>query len=331
MALTSALLAHAAAFVVAYAVGSEHVNEGVAAAPIEQWLTSSPPDVVEVSFFAAPPVTEATHVSSQTLSRKSPSTRRSTAAHSLAMSTIVNSPVRVDTGVTRRAALPRADLSPTTNVPGTNDSASQSDSLSSASARSVAQRLFFPTPKPPANSLADDGHGGKVATERRFNAAIAPDGLATLTNSVAYDWTEKMMLRHGDDARSREKILFLDRTRDERVAMAQKYRDDQLGRSSELANDSVQTLWQRRDLSMAEKREDLFELWDDCAEAADGNDDSTPMNPRAAAGERVRTQLIAFIRQHLAAGSDDAYSLTEIEALNKRRHSHHIFAPYPAK
>ena len=256
-------------------------------------------------------------------------TMRTSPPRATVLSTTASSPIAAETRAIASLGVPQTAEPGAAILPELVGSSGDHGTARIATIPPLSERLAYP--KPPAAELVDDGHGGKLATERRFNAAIARDGTATITNTVAYDWTEKMMLRHGDDARSREKVQFLDRTRDERVGMAQKYRDDQLAHSSDLANESVQALWMRRDLTIAQKREDLFELWDDCAESTDHNDDGMPMNPRAAAGEQVRAQILAFIREHLATGSLSAYSSVEIANLNKHRHSHHVFAPYLPK
>jgi len=71
---------------------------------------------------------------------------------------------------------------------------------------------------------------------------------------------------------------------------------------------------------IAERKRELFGLWDECTEA--GTDDDLE------AGMRARARVIAFIREHLPPGSHDAFTSTELAALNRDKQSHEQFAPY---
>jgi hypothetical protein len=69
-----------------------------------------------------------------------------------------------------------------------------------------------------------------------------------------------------------------------------------------------------------QKREVLFDLWDDCAE------DGAPEVMRY--GELARLTILEFIQRHLPRGSRDAYTEVEVDQLNARRVSSRPFAPY---
>lgn len=116
----------------------------------------------------------------------------------------------------------------------------------------------------------------------------------------------------GDPYASR-KLKLLDDTREERVAMGMAYRAEQAARSAELMQRNVETLWVREPHAVA-RRAALFELWDECTEDE--------------AGLRARAIVIGWIRAKLPAGSADAYTRDELDALQTRRTSSAPFQPY---
>lgn len=119
------------------------------------------------------------------------------------------------------------------------------------------------------------------------------------------------------DPYSSRKLKLLDDTRDERVARGTKFRTQQLARSAELGARNLARIVDS--MSLVEKKEALFELWDECEEG-DG--------PTGQAGQRVRALVLGFIRTHLPAGSSDAYTEKEIAAFDARRTSKQPFTPY---
>jgi hypothetical protein len=66
--------------------------------------------------------------------------------------------------------------------------------------------------------------------------------------------------------------------------------------------------------ALAERRQLLFELWDEC--------DNTN------SGREARASILAFIRRRLPLGGADAYSPDELERLNGRRTTAEPFDPY---
>jgi hypothetical protein len=127
-------------------------------------------------------------------------------------------------------------------------------------------------------------------------------------------WLQRKLL--GDPYASR-KLKLLDETRDERVARGTKFRSQQLARSAEIATKNLARIVDS--MSAAEKKEALFELWDECEEG-DG--------PTGQAGQRVRALVLGYIRTHLPAGSASAYTADEIAAFDARRSSKQPFTPY---
>jgi hypothetical protein len=116
----------------------------------------------------------------------------------------------------------------------------------------------------------------------------------------------------GDPYASR-KLKLLDDTRDERVAMGLAHRAEQRARSAEIMRGNLERLWARVADPMA-RRAALFELWDECGEDEAGN--------------RARAVVIGWIRARLPAGSANAYTDAELQALDTHRTSRAAFAPY---
>jgi hypothetical protein len=132
--------------------------------------------------------------------------------------------------------------------------------------------------------------------------------------------TDYVMRKLGEDPYQSDKLLWMDQTRDERVQIGRVHRERQLKRADEIMRRHLDRVWARTDLRLAEKKEALFELWDDGAEDGDA------MLIEAAG--RARTLVIGFVRSRLPAGSPGAYTRAELEALNRRRTSRARFAPY---
>jgi hypothetical protein len=103
------------------------------------------------------------------------------------------------------------------------------------------------------------------------------------------------------------------------VQMGTAHREQQLRRTSQLMQRNLDQLWQRVADPTA-RRAALFELWDETIEAGD--------ELAVEAGRAARTLVIGFIRARLPAGGPDAYTADELAALNRRRQSKAIFAPY---
>ena len=121
----------------------------------------------------------------------------------------------------------------------------------------------------------------------------------------------------GDPYEARKRAL-LDSTRDERAERGGSFRAQQYAKSSEIMQRNLDQLW-RSNAPIAERREALFELWDECVEG-DG--------PQAEAGARARAQVIGWIRAKLPRSSADAFTTAEIAAFEAKRSSQQHFCPY---
>jgi hypothetical protein len=132
--------------------------------------------------------------------------------------------------------------------------------------------------------------------------------------------TDYVMRKLGQDPYQSDKLLWMDQTRDERAQIGRVHREKQLKRADEIMRRHLDRLWARTDMGMEEKREALFELWDDGAE------DGDTMVVEAA--DRARALVIGFVRAKLPAGSAGAFTAAELDRLNRRRTSRARFAPY---
>ncbi len=142
---------------------------------------------------------------------------------------------------------------------------------------------------------------------------LAPQG------QVEFDATDEIMRANGMDPYLRQKLAFMDRTRDERFQIAAAWRSESLREALHRMPGELDRLW-RAGGDPAARRRLLFQLWDECAETG---------SPQVVATARaVRGTVLAFIRRRLPRGSRHGYGDQELAALNRSRTSRERFAPY---
>ena len=127
------------------------------------------------------------------------------------------------------------------------------------------------------------------------------------------------MRSKGIDPYASRKLKLLDATRDERVQIGNRHRAQQLAMTPQIVQRNLARLWAATPDTAARKQA-LFELWDECVETGD------PAVVAAAAA--ARRLVIAFIRARLPAGSPDAFTPAELDALALARRSQAAFQPY---
>jgi hypothetical protein len=137
--------------------------------------------------------------------------------------------------------------------------------------------------------------------------------------SGGFDLTDGLMRRHGIDPYASRKLAFLDSTRDERVAIGQRHRAEQREQAARIMKQNLERLAATVLDPIARKRA-LFDLWDECIETGGEAD--------VAAGAASRKLVVGFIRAHHPAGTPAAYTREELAALNARKQSRAVFAPY---
>lgn len=180
--------------------------------------------------------------------------------------------------------------------------------------------------------LAPDGRGGYRGQRPGFRFAIDPDGTVHFQDRPSiglsafllmglvgfFDVTDLVMRLHGDDPYAYDKALVLSLTRPMREKLTDQDRQRRIDRALRALPRSLAALWARTDLPPSQRRELLFQLWDEMLE-----DDGIEA---AAIGRR---EILDFIRRQLPAGTPEAYAADELERLNRGRRSRAEFAPYP--
>lgn len=164
------------------------------------------------------------------------------------------------------------------------------------------------------NEELEPAGGGTYKTEKEtFRAKVNADGSVKLTDKPEnMDSQDKMMLEHGIDPYARAKLAYLDRTRDQRVAIGKRFREQELKKSVIYMQQNIARLWAMTK-DVEKRKHGLFELWDECAEQ--GNPEEI------AGGEAARAFVMAYIRAKVK------YTQAELDALNTKRQSTQVFAP----
>ncbi len=164
-----------------------------------------------------------------------------------------------------------------------------------------------------AEELKPDG-GGTYRTEKpTFRAKVHADGSVALEDKPQnMDLQDRMMLRRGIDPYGRNKLSYLDRTRDQRVAVGTRHRAQELGSSVIYMQQHIVRLWATTTDEATRKRA-LFELWDECLEVG--------TVAQVEGGEAARAFVMAHIRANVT------YTTDELRALNAQRQSQQAFAP----
>jgi hypothetical protein len=158
---------------------------------------------------------------------------------------------------------------------------------------------------------------GYEADHATFKGEVEPDGTAHIAEKQRYDPTEILMKKLGADPYAANKLRMLDRTRDERYEIGEQYKTHQLAQSAVLAHENLDHLWART-TTTAERKQALFELWDECAE--------TGTDELVAGGTAARHVIAGFIKDRLTG--DAAYTPAELAAFNAKKKSSAPFDPY---
>ena len=156
--------------------------------------------------------------------------------------------------------------------------------------------------------------GGTYKTEKEtFRAKVNADGSLKLEDKPEnMDSQDKLMLRHGIDPYAKVKLDYMDRTREQRVAIGKRHREQELKKSVVYMRQHIAKLYATTS-DVAKIKESLFELWDECSE------NGTP--EEIAGGEAARAFVMAVIRTKVK------YTAEELRALNAKRHSKQAFEP----
>jgi hypothetical protein len=170
--------------------------------------------------------------------------------------------------------------------------------------------------------------GGSHWLNRSATAYVARDGTVKFENAPDFDihfvglgfvgkfnpddWLAR---RKGIDPYASAKLAFLDRTRDERVRLAEVNRADDLARAQPALRRNLDAA--RAIADPAARKQALFELWDDVAETGD--------DALVRAGAGARAYLVGAIRAMRPAFT---FTPEELARLNANRRSRAVFDPY---
>ena len=164
-----------------------------------------------------------------------------------------------------------------------------------------------------AEELKPAGGGTFKSEKRTFRAKVGADGSVKLEDKPEeLDAQDRLMLRHGIDPYAKVKLDYLDRTREQRVAVGKRWRKEQLKKSVVYVQQHVARLLAST-VDPAVLKEGLFELWDECIESGSADE--------VEGGAAARAFIMGVIRTKVT------YTADELRALNARRQSKQAFAP----
>lgn len=134
-----------------------------------------------------------------------------------------------------------------------------------------------------------------------------------------FDINDWLLRRHGTDPYASAKLHQLDATREGRAEVGARYAHAALSHAGELVQQQMDTLWATV-ADPTERRHELFALWDECSET--GPEDVVEGTQHA------RARILKFIRARLPPTQPGAYTAAELSALNQKKQSRDVFAPY---
>jgi hypothetical protein len=170
------------------------------------------------------------------------------------------------------------------------------------------------------NKTPDDPERVAVNNNRPADTDTRPDhGKTVPVVRGGFDVTDALLRRKGQDPYFSKKLKYLDSTRDERVQIGSKYKAAQLKQATQLMQKNLEAVFASTQ-DPAARKQGMFELWDDCAETGEA--------AVIEAGRAARQLVVGTIRSRFPAGGPQAFTTAELAALNQRRHSKAVFAPY---
>jgi hypothetical protein len=162
--------------------------------------------------------------------------------------------------------------------------------------------------------LEPQSDGSYVYNGAGMRATVLPDGrvefhdkirdLNSIVEALASDGQRNTAAKRRfmeSTAPLREHLALIAEAKNQRIAL-QRLRG------------ALERVWHDGALSLAQKRQALFSLWDECASDASGS--------------AAQASIEAFIRQQLPLGTPLAFSASELAQLNRRRVSRRSFDPY---
>jgi hypothetical protein len=189
-------------------------------------------------------------------------------------------------------------------------------------------------------ALRPDGRGGYLGRRPGYRFDIERDGtlhfqdpppiqglaVVGLGLAAVFDLTDLVMRARGMDPYSYDKGRVAELTRKMREKMSAVERPRRLAAALVRLPGELEALWQRSDLSEPERRQTLFQIWDDLLEGGGSSGRGEEAEVRAA--EQARAELLRFVQRRLAPGTPAAFTPDELTRWNAYRRSRRPFAPY---
>lgn len=168
-----------------------------------------------------------------------------------------------------------------------------------------------------------------------FDAKVTEEGEVRIEDHpFTLDLTDAIMRLYGMDPYGVEKRKFWAQTREQRFALARKAaRAHERAALRSLAS-TLEALWNDGRRPAVERRNLVFQLWDECVEGGDRPGDAGDGGGAGdeaetlLAGRAARDAILSFVRQKRVENPRDGYPETELEALNRARQSRERFEPY---
>jgi len=234
------------------------------------------------------------------------------------------------------AGATEADAGPAARVGGGRHAGRQPD-LERALAGGVRGPDLSERPPPVVRPSAD---GGYDVEGIRLRAHVAPDGRISFQDGppiedvgpsfipgnresgvsgsagvgFRFDLNDGLWNAVGQDPLRTERQYLLRETEQLRNRLATRARRVDEERAILALGEELRAIAADRSLSPAQRREEVFALWDDCSTDA--------------IGERARTLVEDFIRERFPAGTALAYTSGELVRLNRGRATGRPFDPY---
>lgn len=230
--------------------------------------------------------------------------------------------------VARHEVAPQAQ--PTAEDPRARYRRAESTLDSHLSARASTRPAVTERPRPEVRRQPD---GSYVYSGHAFSARITRDGQVAFSDtaplrysgggdlpdsaSVAFgfDLTDAAYRRRGQDPYQAERAWFMRETETIREQLQDEARERERTRMARQVAGRVQNVWDTEERTEESRRRRIFSIWDDCAE---GDAD----------GDAARSAILSWVRRHLPAGGEHAFTPAELASLNARRQSAAAFAPY---
>jgi hypothetical protein len=134
------------------------------------------------------------------------------------------------------------------------------------------------------------------------------------SGSGSLDIGQLAMQAAGQDPYAYERERFYRETRELRARLEAEAREREMTGSLRTLRGRLRRLWDNETRPARVRRRRIFQEFDEL--------DPGPM------GNRARRAILAFVRENMPAGSDDAYPAEELRSLNAGREGEHAFEPY---